>query len=126
MIAMSTAKQNVEASVPAQGERGSPIDRVHLARMTLGERRLECEVLALFVRQADMLLQRMGRVEPKAVAAAAHTLKGSARGIGAWQVAGAAERVERAKPAGLNRALAELGVTIDEARAVIAVLLREH
>jgi hypothetical protein len=75
MIAMSTAKQNVEASVPAQGERGSPIDRVHLARMTLGERRLECEVLALFVRQAGMLLQRMGRAEPKAVAAAAHTLK---------------------------------------------------
>jgi HPt (histidine-containing phosphotransfer) domain-containing protein len=126
MIAMSAVQQNVEAPVPAQAQRAAPIDRVHLARMTLGERSLECEVLALFVRQADMLLRRMGRSEPDVVAAAAHTLNGSARGIGAWRVAGAAERVERASRAGLDTALAELGVAIDEAKTVIAELLREH
>jgi HPt (histidine-containing phosphotransfer) domain-containing protein len=125
MIAMS-AVQNVEAPVPAQPQRAAPIDRGHLARMTLGERSLECEVLALFVRQADMLLRRMGRAEPDVVAAAAHTLNGSARGIGAWRVAGAADRVERASRAGLDAALAELGVAIDEAKTVIAELLREH
>jgi HPt (histidine-containing phosphotransfer) domain-containing protein len=126
MIAMSAVQQNVEAPVPAQAQRAAPIDRVHLARMTLGERSLECEVLALFVRQADMLLRRMGRSEPDVVAAAAHTLNGSARGIGAWRVAGAAERVERASRTRLDTALAELGVAIDEAKTVIAELLREH
>jgi HPt (histidine-containing phosphotransfer) domain-containing protein len=126
MIAMSAVQQNIEAQVRAQAQHAAPIDRVHLARMTLGERSLECEVLALFVRQADMLMRRMGLAERDVVAAAAHTLKGSARGIGAWQVAGAAERVEHAKRAGLDTALAELGVAIDEAKAVIVKLLREH
>jgi hypothetical protein len=126
MIAMSTVKENAETPVPAQDHRASPIDRAHLARITLGERGLECEVLALFARQADMLLQRMGRAEPEVVAAAAHTLKGSARGIGAWRVAGAAEKVERAKRAGLGAALTELGAAIDEAKAMIAQLLRAH
>jgi HPt (histidine-containing phosphotransfer) domain-containing protein len=73
-----------------------------------------------------MLLRRMGRAEPDVVAAAAHTLKGSARSVGAWQVAGAAERVEHAGRAGLDTALAELGVAIDQAKAVIVELLREH
>jgi HPt (histidine-containing phosphotransfer) domain-containing protein len=126
MIATSAVQQNVEAPVPAQAQRAASIDRVHLARMTLGERSLECEVLALFVRQADMLLRRMGRAEPNVVAAAAHTLKGSARGIGAWQVASAAEQVERANRAGIKSALAELGFAIDQAKAAIVLLLREH
>jgi HPt (histidine-containing phosphotransfer) domain-containing protein len=126
MVAMSAVQQNIEAPVPAQTQRAAPIDRVHLARMTLGERSLECEVLALFVRQADMLMRRMGRPERDVVAAAAHTLKGSARSIGAWQVASAAERVEHAHLAGLDTALAQLDGAIGEAKAVIVGLLREH
>jgi HPt (histidine-containing phosphotransfer) domain-containing protein len=126
MTTMSAVQQVIEAPVAAQPQREAPIDRVHLARMTLGERSLECEVLALFLRQADMLMRRMGRAERDVVAAAAHTLKGSARGIGAWQVAGAAERVEHANRAKLDTALAELGVAIDEAKAVIVELLHEH
>jgi HPt (histidine-containing phosphotransfer) domain-containing protein len=64
--------------------------------MTLGDHSLEREVLALFDRQAEMLIGRMAGNEPAAVAALAHTLKGSARGIGAWGVASAAEAVETA------------------------------
>ena len=45
------------------------IDVEHLARMTLGERSLEREVLALFDRQADMLLPRIRRGAPALVAA---------------------------------------------------------
>src|SRR3989442_14741317 len=70
------------------------IDLAHLARMTLGEPSLEREVLSLFDRQAAMLLARMGNAPPAVAAALAHTLKGSARGIGAWKVAEAAEGVE--------------------------------
>ena len=43
---------------PAAGE---AIDIHHLARMTLGERSLQREVLALFDRQADVLLPRIRR-----------------------------------------------------------------
>jgi HPt (histidine-containing phosphotransfer) domain-containing protein len=112
----------------------APIDRRHLTQMTLGEQSLEREVLELFDRQASMLIGRMrcaeGSLVGGAVAAAmAHTLKGSARGIGAWRVAEAAEAVEIAatgpKPmlaAGIER----LDGAIAEARNEIAGLLRAH
>ena len=73
-----------------------PIDLVHLARMTLGDRSLEREVLQLFDRQSALLIARMRNAAPDGVATIAHTLKGSARGIGAWRVARAAEAVELA------------------------------
>jgi HPt (histidine-containing phosphotransfer) domain-containing protein len=72
------------------------IDETHLQRMTLGDRRLEREVLELFVRQTTIMLGRIVGAQPAMAAAAAHTLKGSARGIGAWRVARAAELVENA------------------------------
>ena len=69
------------------------LDEAHLARMTLGDRQLERDVLQIFVRQAAMMLERIATAEPPLAAAAAHTLVGSARGIGAWRVAHAAERL---------------------------------
>jgi HPt (histidine-containing phosphotransfer) domain-containing protein len=103
------------------------IDLAHLARMTLGDRSLEAEILALFERQTGILLARMRQVQFQAAGAFAHTLKGSARGIGAWRVAEAAEAVERAasgrRPADLVDPLERLARAIDEARAAIADLL---
>ena len=75
------------------------IDIAHLARMTLGERSLEREVLALFDRQADMLLPRIRTAAPAVAAASAHTLKGSARRHRRLRVARAAEAVEQARAA---------------------------
>jgi hypothetical protein len=71
------------------------IDARHLARMTLGDERLEREVLELFARQADMLLGRMTDQPLIVVAGLSHTLMGSARGVGAWKVAAAAQALER-------------------------------
>lgn len=105
------------------------IDLKHLARMTLGERGLEAEVLMLFDRQAALLLDHMRQAAAPAIAAFAHTLKGSARGIGAWRVAAAAEVVEinAARDAGeVADAVARLAVAVDEARAVIAAWLEPH
>ena len=106
------------------------IDLVDLGRMTLGEKSLEAEVLALFDRQAGMLLARMEQAPPAAAAAFAHTIKGSARGIGAWRVAEAAEAVERAAagsaPGMLTTAIDRLGVAIHEAQGTIAALRREQ
>ena len=72
------------------------LDETHLDRMTLGDRRLEREVLELFLRQTTIMLDRIVNAPPPLAAAAAHTLKGSARGIGAWRVARAAELLEQA------------------------------
>jgi hypothetical protein len=101
-----------------------PIDLQHLFRMTLGDHALEREVLALFDRQAGMLIARMDGVDPPCVAALAHTLKGSARGIGAWPVARAAEAVEAAAPAELKPAVAALAAAAEAAHAVIVEILR--
>ncbi len=107
---------------PPSGE--PPIDLKHLFRMTLGDHGLEREVLALFDRQVDMLIARMATIDPSAVAALAHTLKGSARGVGAWPMARAADAVEAAAPAELAPAVAALAAAAAEARAAIAEILR--
>jgi hypothetical protein len=99
---------------------------MHLSRMSLGERGLEREVLELFDRQVEILLPRLQEAEGHAVATLAHTLKGSARGIGAWRVAHAAANVERATGAGVAPAVAALATAIAETRAEIARLLLTH
>ena len=69
----------IDQPSPPRGADAAAIDTEHLSRMTLGELSLQREVLALFDRQADMLLPRIRRGEPAVAAASAHTLKGSAR-----------------------------------------------
>jgi HPt (histidine-containing phosphotransfer) domain-containing protein len=103
------------------------IDETHLERMTLGDRRLEREVLELFVRQTTIMLGRIVGADPALAAASAHTLKGSARGIGAWRVARAAELVESAVGEGgaaaMDEAVTELKSASLEASAAIGARL---
>jgi len=104
------------------------IDETHLERMTLGDRRLEREVLELFVRQTTIMLGRIVGADPAMAAASAHTLKGSARGIGAWRVARAAELVESAVAgeggaAAMDEAITELKSASLEASAAIGARL---
>jgi len=100
------------------------LDLAHLSRMTLGESALEREVLTLFDRQAGMLLARMASSEPRVVAALAHTLAGSASGIGAWKVAAAAAAIERAAcepdAVALTRRMNDLAAAVAEVHAAIA------
>jgi HPt (histidine-containing phosphotransfer) domain-containing protein len=73
-----------------------PIDLTYLRRFTLGNRELECEVLGLFAGTARTYLDAMvAATTIKAWHDAAHTLKGSARAVGAWRVARSAEAAER-------------------------------
>jgi HPt (histidine-containing phosphotransfer) domain-containing protein len=118
---MTQAAIRTEAAAAA-----AAIDREHLARMTFGEGALERELLMLFDRQSALLLARMREGDVAALAGLAHTLKGSAGGIGAWGVARAAAACERAavgSPAERSLALDELGAAIAEARAEIAGML---
>jgi HPt (histidine-containing phosphotransfer) domain-containing protein len=102
-----------------------PIDIEHLERMTLGDANLEREVLAMFSGQAVSLIAALAAL-PSEAGALAHTLKGSARAIGAFHVADAAECLEAVLRSGddPSLALAELNEAIAQARSAIDAMLR--
>jgi HPt (histidine-containing phosphotransfer) domain-containing protein len=87
--------------MPAMNAR--PVDLVHLSRYTGGDAALNAEVLQLFVNQAGELVRRMDSVlqagDGKTWREVAHSLKGAARGIGAFQMADAAAACEPIDPA---------------------------
>jgi HPt (histidine-containing phosphotransfer) domain-containing protein len=102
-----------------------PIDFEHLQRMTLDDADLEREVLAMFAAQAAGLIGTLATF-PRNAGALAHTLKGSARAIGAFRVADAAEALEAAMLRGGDsaQALAELNDAVAQARTAVDALLR--
>jgi HPt (histidine-containing phosphotransfer) domain-containing protein len=102
-----------------------PIDIDHLRRMTLGDARLEREVLAMFAAQSVSLIATLVNL-PADAGALAHTLKGSARAIGAFRVADAAQSLEAAIRDGgePTEALAELHEAIAQARMAVDAILR--
>ncbi|KRR07199.1 Hpt domain-containing protein [Bradyrhizobium valentinum] len=102
-----------------------PIDFEHLQRMTLGDAGIEHEVLTMFLAQSARLVRNLAAM-PSDAGALVHTLKGSARAIGAFAVADAAARLEavitgRSDP---SAALAELNEAVEQARAAIEAVLR--
>jgi HPt (histidine-containing phosphotransfer) domain-containing protein len=102
-----------------------PIDFEHLKRMTLDDAGLEQEVLAMFAAQSAKLMATLATV-PADAGALAHTLKGSARAIGAFGVADAAARLEAVLTDGTDPSshVAELGDAVAQARAAIETVLR--
>jgi HPt (histidine-containing phosphotransfer) domain-containing protein len=101
-----------------------PIDLAHLKRMTLGDAGLEREVLAMFAGQSAGLVSAL-QTQPADAARLAHTLKGSARAIGAVRVTEAAEWLEATMrdDADASHALAALHESVAEARAAIDAIL---
>jgi HPt (histidine-containing phosphotransfer) domain-containing protein len=120
-----TALDAVTSPPLVPGDR--PIDLVHLSHMTLGDRALERDVLVLFERQIQFLMERIESAAAPVAAAAAHTLKGSARGVGAFALARAASEVEdaasRGDVAGREEGTSHLRAAIRDAKAEIAGLL---
>ena len=102
-----------------------PINLEQLRRMTLGDADLEHEVLAMFSAQSARLIEALANMPPEA-AAIAHTLKGSARAIGAQAVAEAASRLETAISGarGTAEALAELADAVALAQSAIEDILK--
>ena len=123
-----------EAERPA-GEAGqdqapaeqAPVDMAHLARYTLDDAALEREVLELFCTQSVPYLERLrAAATQKHVYEAAHSLKGSARAVGAWRMAQAAEQVETLRedlpPEQRAARIGALEASLAEATAFIARL----
>jgi HPt (histidine-containing phosphotransfer) domain-containing protein len=87
------APDNFRSDAPSSSR---PIDLVHLAKQTMGDKALEIEVLQIFARQARACLAELTRGEACDVKAVAHRLKGAAAAVGAQDVANAAARLEAA------------------------------
>ena len=102
-----------------------PIDIAHLKRTTLGNADLEREVLAMFSAQAVGLAATLAKL-PSDAGALVHTLKGSARAIGAFAVADAASHLEVLLREGEDpaQALLQLNEAVTEARTAIEVILQ--
>ena len=113
-----------QAAIRQDGEEGgrSAIDLAHLSRMTFGDRALERELLVLFDRQATLLVARMHGTEGATMKALAHTLKGSAVGVGATEVAEAAAAIEQGQD---PERLAALTRAVDRARTAVAAMLAQ-
>jgi hypothetical protein len=73
-----------------------PIDHEHLRRYTMGDLQLELEVLELFAGELPKTISalRAARTDLE-WKVAAHTLKGSARAVGAWRIATEAVAAEQ-------------------------------
>lgn len=93
-----------------------PLDLVHLSKYTLGDRGLESELLGLFRAQAGIYVTRLETAaSSRDWKDAAHSLKGSARGLGAWALGDISEEAEH-----LDHADASLrAAAIERIRAAI-------
>jgi len=104
-----------------------PIDLVHLAHYTHGDAALEQEILQLFRVQSRIYLERLRDADRKGTwREAAHTIKGSARSVGAWQIAEYAETLEKDCDLGDHKTVAALEKAINEVNAFIKTLLANH
>ena len=77
-----------------------PVDIEHLNRYTGGDRVLNEEILQLFATQCREMMARLeslaaGEADAKSWRETTHTLKGAARGIGAFALGNAAAEAEK-------------------------------
>lgn len=94
MAALNIAFEAPELSAGPCPSSTRPIDLVHLAKQTMGEKTLEIEVLQIFARQARACLAELSEADAATRQAVAHRLKGAASAIGAHEVAAIAGRLE--------------------------------
>ncbi len=99
-------------------------DRAHLERYTGGDAALTSELLTLMCEQAQRCIGLMEEArDDKAWTAATHTLKGAARGVGAFALAEACEQAEHAPDAGREAARQDVERCFRETRAALAGLV---
>ena len=103
-----------------------PVDTAHLARFTMGDHALEREVLALFTAETPRRIEAMEAAAcDKDWKMATHTLKGSARAVGAWRLATLAQDAERIGGVSDRAACARAILSIEkESAAVEAYIMR--
>lgn len=92
---MAEARPRVTLDSPRIDRTNRPIDLVHLARQTMGDRGLECEVLRMFERQVNLYFERLRETrDSHEISMGLHTLKGASQGVGAVALAAQAKAAE--------------------------------
>jgi HPt (histidine-containing phosphotransfer) domain-containing protein len=106
------------------------VDLKHLARYTGGDATVNAEVLRLFDAQANDLVARLQAIldarDAKSWKEITHTIKGAARGIGAFDMADAAARcepIDLADRQNASTAIAALKTHSDAVQAFIRAYL---
>jgi HPt (histidine-containing phosphotransfer) domain-containing protein len=99
-------------------------DIAHLRRFTLGDKHLETEILGLFIAQVPITIAALKQAETDGDwYVAAHTLKGSARAVGARRLALLAAQAERlggiSDPNACRMMIRLLDDAVNEAQAFI-------
>ena len=99
-----------------------PIDMEHLARYTGGEKTLNAEILRLFDSQVTDMVGQLNAViavrDAKRWREITHTIKGAARGVGAFGMGEAAAAAEPVDPANTDKAQAAVQTLENEAQIV--------
>lgn len=112
------------ARVSGRAGSQAPIDLVQLATNTLGNRDLEVQVLHLFKAQSSSTLERLaGETDLATRLDLVHTLKGSARAIGAEKVASVCETLEEMMQSAEGDITGALASAVKEANTYISDLL---
>lgn len=122
MVAYNVAFDGPVSISGGQHSRSNPIDLVHLANQTMGDRSLELEILMTFARQARQVVAELGSGSEETIIKAAHRLKGAAQAVGAFQVSDAASAIEdgAVDPAHI----AKVGAAVVEAENFILKICR--
>lgn len=107
-------------------------DRAHFAMMTGDDAGLQAEILAIFRVQAQLWDRLLIPDAPTSVwADAAHTVKGSAKGLGLWRLAAVCEEAETLGRAGavegaqVKAALSRVRQALEEALVVLDCAVAE-
>lgn len=104
--------------LPQAAPSSRPIDLAHLARQTMGDRALEQEVLQLFIRQAKAALMHISKVPVSERLRIAHTLKGSARSVGAFALADCLVAIEQGNAQAMKSLPIHIGRVCDFVAAI--------
>ncbi len=130
----SSARPSDAAAAAERHDGERPVDLVHLTRQCFGDKRLETELLRLFMRQARQIQggldSEVGDDSVSSLPAGdlLHTLVGSARVVGAHRVASLAETYEASLRGRGHASLSELDradmrAAVEEACGYIGGLL---
>lgn len=89
------------AYIALAATRRLPIDRVHLAKQSLGDQGIEQEILRVFDRMIRASLERVvTSTTPEGLRSELHAMRLAASGVGAWPVAHQAGEAEDAIASG--------------------------
>jgi HPt (histidine-containing phosphotransfer) domain-containing protein len=130
MVKGTAARKVVRIETARYADNNGPIDRVHLARQTLGDQSLAHEVLHMYGEMAATYFSRLETsTNRNDLMVNLHALKGASMGVGAFRLAELAKTAEDELKAGMPvnpERVHDVGIAVEEVRAFIADMLMDE